>query len=209
MPPNQITFYQRIEIGVDDGPTVIGVAACIDDVEIVQRRALNRNHRLGDSAGWEKVTRRVQHHFGFTVAENFECGAVGCVIVVRGLVEILAEDGVGADGEALADGHFRLIFLVECAARNADEDQDHAEVDDVAAVAASVAHGQIADGGKDVCAVARSDYARAAIELRENRKCDEHAENQADQRIEIAEAEGKCNRARHNACTEAATQSCA
>ena len=51
----------------------------------------------------------------------------------------------------------------------------------------------------NVRAVARGDHARAAIKLRNNRQRDEHGKYQANQRVEISEAERKCNRARDHA----------
>ena len=51
------------------------------------------------------------------VAENFQRGALGLVIVVGDLVEILAEDGVRPDRKRLPRRHFHLDVFIERRAR--------------------------------------------------------------------------------------------
>ena len=89
------------------------------------------------------------------------------VIVVLRLVEILAKDRVRPDGQRVSRSHFLLNVLIEGRPCDADENQDHAEVHHVAAVAPRVAHREFADGGEQVCTVARGDHARAADKTRQ------------------------------------------
>ena len=86
---------------------------------------------------------REEHHYRLAVLEDFQAGAVGLVIVVVDLIEILAQDRVRTDAQRVADAQVFLYVFVEGRTGDADENQDHAEVDDVAAVAAGVAHGQV------------------------------------------------------------------
>src|SRR5580704_49034 len=182
-------FYERVEIGVDHGLARLGITACVNNVKIVLRRALDSDHCLRDFTGGEITARRIEHHFGFAIAEDFESGAVRLKIRIDGLIEILAEDGVRTDIEALPDGHFRLVFDVESPAGDTDKNEHHSEMDDVTAVAAGVAHGEIADGSEDVDAIPRGDDAGAAIKLRKNRKAHKHSKDETDQSVEIAESE--------------------
>src|SRR6185437_7229712 len=121
----------------------------------------------------------------------FQRSALGLVIVVSDLIEILAKDRVRTDGERLAGTDLFLNVLIECRAGDADEDQYHSEMDNVATIAARIAHGEFAHGGEDVGSIARADHARAAIKLGRNCQCDEYGKYQADQRIEFPESKSK------------------
>ena len=55
----------------------------------------------------------------------------------------LADERVGADVDLVAERHFFFHFFVERRAENADDDQRHAEVDDVSAIAPRVAAGEL------------------------------------------------------------------
>ena len=76
------------------------------------------------------------------VAEDLQRGAFGLVIVGGRLIEVLAQDRVGADREALTNFQFFLNVLIEGGAGNSHENQHHGEVDHVAAVAPRIAHGK-------------------------------------------------------------------
>ena len=68
---------------------------------------------------------------------------------------------------------------------------------DVAAIAARIAHGQFARRRQNICVVALRDHARAAVKLEENCQRDEHGKDQANQRVDFPEAEGKRHGARN------------
>ena len=63
-------------------------------------------------------------------------------------VEILQVQRVRAERHVEPGGHVHLLVLIERAAGDADEHQHHAEVNDVAAIAPRVAHGEFA-GAED------------------------------------------------------------
>ena len=86
-------------------------------------------------------------------------------------------------------GHILLHIEIECRAGNADKDEDHSEVHYVAAVAARVAHRELAHGGEDIYAAARRDHARAAPEFGKDREHDEYRKDQANERIDQPKTE--------------------
>ena len=65
-------------------------------------------------------------------------------------IESLVGQVVRADLHLRAGRHLHLLILIESRAGDADEDQHDAEVHDVAAVAARVAHGQLRHRGKQI-----------------------------------------------------------
>ena len=140
-------------------------------------------------AGQEKPALGIKHHFRFAVAKHFQGGALGIVVGGHDAIEILAENRVWPDVQGLPDRHFFLNVLVERHAGDADKDQHHSEVHHVAAVAASVTHGQFAHSGDQIRTVASRDHSRASDKFRQNRECHKHAENQANERVNITKAQ--------------------
>src|ERR1700730_7340876 len=74
-----------------------------------------------------------------------------------------ANQGVGADGELIAEGHGLLSILIEGSAGKSDDDHDNAEVDDVSAITTSITVGQVDHGGEHVLAAGRGDDAAAPV----------------------------------------------
>ncbi len=87
------------------------------------------------------------------------------------------------------DGHLAFLIGVEGRAGQPDDDNDHADVDDVAAIAAGVAPGQQVHGGKEVLAGLTGNHARAAEEFREDGGEDAGGHGEGDQRVEVAAVE--------------------
>src|SRR2546426_9779548 len=96
--------------------------------------------------------------------------------------------------ESRADGHVLLRVAIERGARNPDEDQYDAEVHDISAVAARVAHREFSYRPDERVSGSRADYPCAAVELH----CDGHrharAQNDTEEREKAHTPEGTGNR---------------
>ena len=76
-------------------------------------------------------------------------------------IEILMRQVVRADVHLRAGRHLHLLVLIERRAGDADEDQHDAEVHDVAAVAARVAHGELRHAPRRCSSPVRAEITRA------------------------------------------------
>src|ERR1017187_4308431 len=93
--PNPL--HQRIQINVDDGLARFRAGAGINDIEIVERLALDGDHGFRNLAREVETMLGIEHHFRFAVTKDFQGRAIRLAIAVRYLIEILAEDGVRTD----------------------------------------------------------------------------------------------------------------
>ncbi len=123
------------------------------------------------------------------VLVDVQHGPFGVVVSVGVLGGADLLQGVGRDHELVVDGHLAFLIGVECRAGQPDDDNDHADVDDVAAVAAGVAPGEEVHGGKQILAGLTGNHARAAEEFRQDRSEDAGGHGECDQRIEVAAVE--------------------
>src|SRR5208282_1026597 len=177
-----------------------GVAACINHVEIFAEGGIDGDHGAGFVvAVGEEAALGIEHHEGFAVAHDLDGGALGLIVGAGARFKFLAEEAVGPDAHLVAGVHGALDVAVEGGAGESDEDEDDAEMDHVAAVAAGVAHGEFDGGGKHVHSCAGADDHGAAEELAENGEGDEDAEDEAGQGVEVAETERKRHGARERA----------
>src|SRR5581483_11877107 len=105
-------------------------------------------------------------------------------------VQILCEAGalerVGTDVHGVVHAHLAFDIAIEGRAGQAEHHDHHADVHDIAAVAASVAAGEQPCGFEQVTARLACDDLRAAHKFAQHR--DEHAHSDAEghQRIEVA-----------------------
>src|SRR5437667_11761448 len=91
--------------------------------------------------------------------------------------------------ESRADGHVLLRVAIERGARNPDEDQHDAEVHDISAVAARVAHREFSYRPDERVSGSRADYPRAAVELHTDGHRHEHAQDHADESKNVLASE--------------------
>src|SRR5271170_5953301 len=161
------------------------VAAVVNEINVAERSGLDAYQCLRDLAGEEKSALRIENHLRLSVAEDFEGGALRLVIGRLNLIEILGDDVVGAELHVRAGRHVLLDVELECRTGNADENQHHAEVHDIASIAAGIAHGELADCGNHIDTAARGDYSRTAPKFGGDSQHYEYREYQADQRIDL------------------------
>src|SRR4029079_17288563 len=95
------------------------------------------------------------------------------------------------DGVLLARVQLHVLLLLVALAGEAEEHQDDAEMDDVAAVAALLARDETDERGEVVGARGALAHARAADEFLQDRRAYERAQREADARRPDADAERK------------------
>ena len=171
-------------------------AAGVDNVEVFLERRVDGHHGAGLFVGGIETPLGIEHHHLLAVAERFNRGALCGVVLLWTRGESLADQGIGANLHLRTGGHLHLFILVECGAGQADENQHHAKMDDVTAIAARVAHGELPDGGEEIEARARANHSGAAEEFGGDGQGNEDGEDQANQRVEVAEAQRVRDRTR-------------
>src|ERR1700692_2945034 len=96
-----------------------------------------------------------------------------------------ANQGIGADGQLVAAFHLHLFILIKGEPREADNDHDDAEVDDVSTIASRIAMGELHHRSEHVLSGVLRDHATAAVELAGYGERYEHRKTDRHQRIEI------------------------
>ena len=173
------------------------VHAGVDDVEIFAKSGVDGDHGAGGLlVALELTLFGIEHHDLLVALEDFDDHALRSVIFFGLGVGALQDESVGAEFQGVADVHGFLRFGVEGSAGEADEDEDHAEVNDVAAIAAGVAHGEFVSRHHHAHAGARSDDFCAAVELQDDGPGDEAAEEEAKHGSAIAITQNESRRRR-------------
>src|SRR5215471_11698976 len=197
-------FDEGIEEGVNDRHAGVGILTGVNDVEILAEGGVDGHHGSGRLFVALKLAFfRIQHHDLLLVLafHYFDDHALGGVILLDLRVGTLQRQRVGAQLQGIADVHRFLDILIEGHTGNSDEDQHHAEMNDVAAIAARVAHGQFVGGHHHVHSRASGNDPCAAVELKETQK-------EGDKRGELAvtddEEENRGDEACHQGPTEVA-----
>src|SRR6267378_1431222 len=185
--PNPL--HQRIQERMNHRGLRFRVLASVHDVQILAQCGVNRHHRSGLLVGLEEAPLRIQQHQRLVVAPYFDDHALGGVILLRLVVEALQQQLVTANLQCRARLHVFPRVAVERRARQPHENQHHAHVHDVAAIAPRIAHGQVHRGGEQRRAGARANHARAAEKLHADRGSHKNTKHQANQREELAHSE--------------------
>jgi hypothetical protein len=150
---------------LDDGPSGILVLAFVDNIHIFAQCRADRGHVL------LLLARSVEAAFGIqgvdllVAFKNLNDGKIAAVVRILLLGVRAAQQGVGTECQFVAESHFLFSFAVEGRAQNSQEDQRHAEVDDVTSIAASIAMPQANHRYCQVLAGMAGDHASAAHEL--------------------------------------------
>jgi len=103
----------------------------------------------------------------------------------------LQQQIVRTDLHALTEFHLFLHVAIEGIAQDSDENQHHAHVYDVAAIATRVAHSQFNAGSEERYARTRANDSRATIKLHQN--CDSHEDAQDEAKHRIEKSNAKSN----------------
>src|SRR5215472_18817052 len=159
-------FHQRIEKRVDHRNVGIRIHAGIDDVEVLAQCGVNGDHCAGLLlVALELPLFGIKHHDLLIVFEDFYNHALRGVILLDLGVGALQNQGVRAELYGLPEVHGLLYVLVEGSAGETDKHEHHAEVHDVAAVTAGVAHREFMRRHHQAHASACGNHFGAAVEL--------------------------------------------
>jgi len=119
-------------------------------------------------------------------------GVVGIVVLREGL----ADQGVGTDGELVAEAHLFFNFFIERSAKDSDDDQGDAEVDDIASVASGVAVVEVNHGAEQILMALAGDDATSTDELGNDGEDHQRRENGGHDRVEVRDLPRDARRAR-------------
>src|SRR5258708_6219402 len=182
---------------MNDGKIRIRVYAGEDDVHIFAERGIDGDHGSGRLlVALELALLGIEQHELLVVFEDFDNHAL-CGVVLLGFgVGTLQNQRVRAKLHGFAEIHRALHVCVEGGAGEADEDENHAKVNNVAAVTPRVAHGEFLGAHDHTHAGARRDDLSAAVELHDDGAKNEAAENKANDGADVAVVKEVCGGAR-------------
>ena len=109
---------------------------------------------------------------------------------VDGFGNAFIRERVGADFGGFHVFEFDLRIFVERVAGKSDEDQDHAEVDNITAVSAAIPPGEVDDCAEIGFVRTAAARTRAAMKFGDDGACDKAAEEKGDNGVDVAHAEG-------------------
>src|SRR5579872_5149272 len=150
----------------DDWSPGIRVLAFIYDVQIFLRSRAIGNHRGSLLACFVETALGIERGNLLSALEDIHDSPLAAVIGIVILRIRLANQRVRADGHLVAKAHFLLFVLIKDGAGESNHDYDHAEVDNVPAVATSVAMSQLHHRREDILPGMAADHAASADELR-------------------------------------------
>ena len=185
--PTQIQLTSGLMKNLMMGRLVIRVGAFEDDVEVVLERGVDGDDGGGlGVVGVDEVDATLGREAGdqLAVVVDVEQRELRIVVRIRVFGVALADDLVAAHVHGVAEAHLGFLGLVEGRAGQADEHDDHAEMNQVAAVAPGVAAGKKDGRFEQVLAGLGVDDVGAAQELGHDGGDDADAERDADQRVD-------------------------
>lgn len=109
---------------------------------------------------------------------------------IDGFGNAFIRERVGADFGGFHVFEFDLRIFVERIAGKSDEEQDHAEVDDITAVSAAIPPGEVDDCAEIRFARAATSRPRATMKFGDDGACDKAGEEKGDDGVDVAYAEG-------------------
>src|SRR5581483_10545101 len=158
--PDPYPHDEWVEVHFQNWVTAI-TCARVDDIQVFLRRGVIRDHGgrlvgcvIDAALGVEGVDLAA-------VLVNVDHGGFAFVVGVVVLRGKPTDERVGTDRHGAAIGQFLLLVLVEGCATETDHDNDDAEVDDVATIAASVAAGELHHSGEDIGVLLGGDHPAA------------------------------------------------
>src|SRR5579863_4578322 len=134
-------------------------------VQIFLRRRSVGDHRRSLLARLVETSLGVERGNLFPALEDVHDRPLAAVIRIVILGVRLADESVRANRHLVAETHLLLFVLVEHRSGEPDHDDDHAEVNDVAAVTAGVAMRELHHGGKKILAGMAANHAPPANKL--------------------------------------------
>ena len=182
---------------MDDGAFLVVGHAGEDQVDVLAQARSDVNLGGGLLAGLVEAPLRKKGSEKLAIFGYIDVGAVADVVVVLRLLQLAQNEAVVPQGDFIAGLQLRCLLHREGVAHEADEEQRNAEVDDVAAVAAGVAVGQVDGRRQPVHFLFLPNHARAAVELRHDGGNDEGGEENGHQRVEAAHTVGEAGDGDH------------
>src|ERR1700733_5229116 len=130
---------QRVQMHLNDWLSRLRILAFINYVQIFLRRRAVGDHRRSLLARFVETALGVERRNLLSAFENVHDRPLAAIIRIVILSVRLADERVSADCHLVAEAHLLLFVLIEDGAGEPDHNDDHAEVNDVSAVAAGVA----------------------------------------------------------------------
>ena len=148
----------------------VRIGSRVHHIQIFLQRRIDGHHGAVFLVGNEVPLLRKQHHHRLIAVKHFYHQALCGVILFRLGIRGLQSERVRPNLHGVAHLHAFLYVAIERRPGQADEHEHHTHVNDVAAVAAGVAHGQVNGAGRKRRSRARANYFRAAVEFQQNRR---------------------------------------
>src|ERR1039458_3735726 len=183
--------YQREDVGLNDGAQVVVGHAAEVEVEVLIGAHADADFGSALLAGQVETLFRFELAEEFAVLRDVHGGAVPLVDGGVALLEVNHLQLVSAHLHGVADIQFLGFGLVEGVAGEADEHEDDAHVDQVSAVAAGVAVGELDNGACQVHGILDRDGVRAFVKLDKDGERHEEAEAEGDEGVGVAHAGGE------------------
>ena len=167
----------------NDGLSGGFVPAFIDEIEVAHQKEIfakagvDARQRLRLLAGLIETALGIHGRNLLAAAEHVDDRPLVAIVGIVVLRVGLTDQRVGADVNFVAEAHFFFNFFIERSAQDPNDDQRHAEVDDVSAIAARVSVAQMNHGGKQVLMALAGDDAASAKEFGNNGEDHERREN--------------------------------
>src|SRR3990167_564636 len=136
---------QRVDVNLDDGLAGFFRLPGVDEIDVFVQPRANGDFSGGLLAGLVEAPLGIHGGEQARAVVDLDLGAGGDVVVVLGLLEALDDEAVAARPDFITGRDLRLLVDGQGVADEADEEQRHAEVDDVAAVAAGGGPGESED----------------------------------------------------------------
>src|SRR3989338_3664517 len=134
---------QRVDVNLDDGLAGFFRLPGVDEIDVFVQPRANGDFSGGLLAGLVEAPLGIHGGEQARAVVDLDLGAGGDVVVVLGLLQSLDDEAVAAGADFIARLDLRLLVDGQGGADEAGKEQRHAEVDDVAAVAAGVAPGKL------------------------------------------------------------------
>src|SRR5579884_3704398 len=186
-------LYERIDNHMDDGFSGIRVPSRHHHIEIARQVRAKGHVAQGLLFGDKEAPLRM--HDGQRMAVFRHGKRDPFILVIRPLAgsEALAPEQIVLRPQNISRAHQALGFIPEGLPGEPDENQNNAEMDDVAAVAPGVPHGEVVNGGEEVFLARLHARTRALIELSDYAGGNESAQEQRHPGVKMAHAGEKQN----------------